>query len=246
MLYGPNYIPTAKLPAIERAALAACGDARGVVEDPRACRFEPEVLACRDGAETDACLTDAQIEALHELYAGPPFFHGLSPGAEAEPGGWDAWVVGTGPGDAGRPAQRRFAKTYFGSMVTGDADVDVDRFDLDSAMRTGEKLVGPIIDAIDPDLGAFAHRGGKLIVWHGWNDPVVPPGDSIEYRDAVRAKLGGESAFYRLFLGPGMLHCDGGRGPTELPTREAIEAWVERGVAPARLSPPGWTIDAYR
>ena len=250
-----SYIPAAKLPAIERAAQAACGDAGGVIEDPLACRFDPAVLRCAAATDDDRCLTDPQLAALAAIYAGPHdprtgarILAGLEPGAEAEPGAWDAWIVGAAAGAPGRAAQRRFASTFYRYMVFGDPAYDLRRLDFDRDVQAAAAKLGPILDAGDPDLGAFARRGGKLLVYHGWNDPVVPPRDSIAYHDAVRAKLGDPSSFYRLFLVPGMLHCDGGRGPASLPVQGAIEAWVEHGRAPDELVAPGartWLLHPY-
>ena len=99
--------------------------------------------------------------------------------------------------------------------------------------------------------GCVSGPGGKLLHFHGWNDQAIPPRDSIAFHDAVRARMGDPSSFYRLFLVPGMLHCDGGRGPRELPTEAAIEAWVEHGRAPDVLvAPPAvgtraWTLCPY-
>ncbi|MBC7522594.1 MAG: tannase/feruloyl esterase family alpha/beta hydrolase, partial [Sandarakinorhabdus sp.] len=53
-------LPPAKLPALQAAALAACGKGQSYIADPRTCRFDPGVLACT-GAETDKCLTGGQL-----------------------------------------------------------------------------------------------------------------------------------------------------------------------------------------
>jgi Tannase and feruloyl esterase len=114
-------------------------------------------------------------------------------------------------------------------MVFGDSTFDLHalRFDRDP----GAKL-RPLINSDNPDLQAFAARGGKLLQFHGWNGQVIAPRDSIAYYNAVTAKLGDPAKFYRLFMILGMLHCEGGRGPASLPTLDAIETWVEAGRAP--------------
>src|SRR5579863_7222207 len=48
-----------------------------------------------------------------------------------------------------------------------------------------EKAFEPAVDAIQPDLRAFAARGGKLIPYHGWNDHLIAPGNTADYYDAV-------------------------------------------------------------
>lgn len=234
-LAGP--IPPAKLPAIEQAALAACGTG-GVVMDPLACHFDPAVLRCA-GSETDACLTEAQLAALAKIYAGP----GTHIGAGLEPGGetaWGPWIVGE---DA---AQLRFAQTFFRYMVFADPTFDLARLQIDRDYALARQKLAPVINSDNPDLRAFAARGGKLIQWHGWADQVIAPRDSITYFEAVHAAMGNTSTFYRLFMVPGMLHCEGGRGPSELPMTDAIEAWVEHGRAPDQIdAPPDWALCPY-
>ncbi|MBY0374553.1 MAG: tannase/feruloyl esterase family alpha/beta hydrolase, partial [Bryobacteraceae bacterium] len=97
-----TYISAKKLKAIQGAAVEAC-DARdgvrdGVIEQPDRCQPDYGRLLC-PGAENDNCLTAPQLEALKVIYAGPRdskgarVFPGVSPGGEAEPGGWAAWVT---------------------------------------------------------------------------------------------------------------------------------------------------------
>jgi len=70
---GGNY-PQAKLPAIQRAAVEQCdaldGVKDGLIEDPRACHFDPGKIACK-GADSPECLTAPQIGALRKIYGGP-------------------------------------------------------------------------------------------------------------------------------------------------------------------------------
>ena len=95
---------------------------------------------------------------------------------------------------------------------------------------------------MDPNLRAFRERGGKLIQLHGWDDQLISAQNSIDYYESVLAFEGsgrGRDAtlravqgFHRLFMVPGMLHCAGGPGPTTYDAHGALEAWVERGIAP--------------
>ena len=80
--------------------------------------------------------------------------------------------------------------------------------------------------------------GHKLIGYHGWADSLVVPEEAIRYFDSVLARHKNPSdvsAFYRLFMVPGMSHCSGGPGPNSFDALSAVVEWVERGVAPERI-----------
>jgi feruloyl esterase len=87
----------------------------------------------------------------------------------------------------------------------------------------------------NPNIAPFVSGGGKLLLWHGFNDPGPSPLSTIAYYDAVRAAVPAARDSMRLFLAPGVLHCGGGSGPDRFDTLTALENWVERGVAPASM-----------
>ena len=254
-LNGDGYIPAGKLPAITAAVMSACdtqdGVKDGVLTDPRQCRFDPAVLICKTG-DSDSCLTESQARALKAIYAGVPqtggglYFPGYLPGSEAS--GWSAWITGPMPR---RSTGFFFGSQFFTNMVYEKADWDYRTFNLAEASKLAESKTAAALDAIDPNLKAFKSRGGKLIMYHGWNDPAIPALNTINYFESVLTRLGRRDtdSFLRLFMAPGMSHCGGGPGPnafgqagTEVPddpdhnVYRALEQWVERGVAPERLT----------
>jgi feruloyl esterase len=248
------YIPASKVPAIEAATLAQCdakdGVEDGVVDDPSACAFRPAALLCK-GADSDACLSAAQVGAVEKLLAGPrattvSVHPGLVAGGATGPGGWPLWI--TGP-EAGKSLIGTFGTQFFRNMVFADPSWDFRSFQLERDTRAADEKLARTLNSTDPDLAAFRRRGGKLIVWHGWSDPGISPLNAIRYYEAVQAKMGAREAdaFVRLFMLPGVQHCDGGPGPTGFygagalksdPQHDvnlAIERWVEEGVAPAQI-----------
>jgi feruloyl esterase len=251
-----SYIPARKLKAIEAAGLAAC-DARdgvtdGVLDDPTKCDFDPSVLLCK-GAETDECLTEKQVAALKKIYAGPrnakgqQIIPGFTPGAETGSGGWTGWITGATPNAA---AQFFFSTQAFKNMVYDDPKWDFKTFDLERDGKLANEKLGLVLNATDPNLKAFSARGGKLIMYHGWNDAALPPMNTINYYQNVVAKLGQRQAnsFMRLYMAPGVQHCAGGPGPDTFgqmvtaaqsnPEHDltlALERWVEQGVAPDQI-----------
>jgi feruloyl esterase len=228
-----SYIPPAKYPAIHRAALAACdeldGVADGVIENPLACKFDPEVLACKAGDGPD-CLTAPQVEAARKLYAdsanpktGRRLYAGLAPGSEL---GWRVW---------GGPEPLAIGLDYFRYVVFEDPKWDYHTLDFDRDVARAEELDANRINATDPNLKPFFARGGKLIQYHGWSDPQISPGNSVDYYRSVTALLGKVDDSYRVFMVPGMAHCGGGEGATSFDAMSALEDWVEREKAPDRI-----------
>jgi hypothetical protein len=250
-----SYIPAAKLPAIEAAALAACdandGVKDGVIENPLTCRFDPAVLLCKS-APADSCLTPAQVAALHALYGGLKdadgkiAFPGYSPGGEAEPGGWAPWITGNAPE---KSLMFAFGTQFFKNMVFEDANWQFRSFDAVRDTKLADSKMAAIMNATDPDLSAFRKRGGKLILFHGWSDAAIPAVNAINYYQSVIAKAGAKESgtFVRLYMVPGMQHCGGGAGPSVFghvgagrgdrthDIDAALEAWVEQSVAPDQI-----------
>ena len=239
---------------------AACdaqdGVKDGVLNDPRQCHFDPATLLCT-GAEYDACLTAPQVAALKELYAGPrdsqgrEIFPGYLPGAELGDGGWAPWITGPAPG---KSLLFAFANGYFGNMVYEKANWDYRHADVQQALKDAAEKTARTLDAVDANLAAFQARGGKLIVYHGWNDPAISALNTIHYYDSVVTSMGRSKTeeFLRLYLVAGMQHCGGGPGATsfgqfdpsmpEDPRHNvtlALEQWVERGRAPSMIVATG-------
>ena len=109
--------------------------------------------------------------------------------------------------------------------------------DFDRDLAFAEQRI-PHLAAVERDLSPFKKRGGKLIMYAGWMDPVVPPQDNVAYYEAVAKTMGGYDKtrdFFRLFVAPGMGHCSGGPGPNTFEALTALEQWVEKGVAPDAL-----------
>lgn len=237
------FIPPTKIPAIENAAIAACdamdGVKDGIIDDPSSCRFDPAVLLCKEG-DSDSCLTTAQVGALRKILAGPSnskgdhLFPGSSIGGAPGGGGWSTWLLGP---TVGRSLGATFGRGFYGSMVFGKGDWDYRTMNFDSDVKTADEKFASVLNATDPDLKRFRDRGGKLILYHGWSDPGIPPQNAIDYYRSVVAKMGGSKAgeFARLFMVPGMQHCGDGPGPNVFNMAPALERWVEENVAPDRV-----------
>jgi feruloyl esterase len=236
-----GHLGAAQLKLLQDQALKSCGNGASYLQDPRNCRIDLQALEC--GAEArEACLTQAQIKTARAIYAeqtdpaSGAALHPQLPGAEALEGSWADWI--TGRDDHETSAVKGFVWNYLAYMVMADPKLDAATV-TEADLASGERSIGAIIDSQSADLSAFKAHGGKLIQFHGWNDPAIPAGYSIEYRDRLKAKMGSIDDFYRLYMVPGMLHCAGGAAPTEVNWLGALENWVEHGTAPADLSAHG-------
>jgi feruloyl esterase len=248
-----SYIGAEKISAIGKAVVAACdgkdGVKDGVLNDPRACSFDPKVLLCTQGDSPD-CLTQPQVDALKKIYEGPysgqhkQLYFGFEPGGEEGPGGWAAWIS-HGPG---KDLQTIFATGFFSNMIKTPQPIDLKTISVEDAVRIATEQQGQTFNAEDPNLNAFAERGGKLIMYHGWSDAALPPLGSVQYFESVENTLGVPKTrgFMRLYMAPGVQHCGGGPGANSFgqsgapsdaqhDVEEAVEQWVEKGTAPDRL-----------
>jgi feruloyl esterase len=213
-----SFIPAAKYPLIHKAVLAACdkldGVEDGVLENPRRCAFDPKALECA-GADSAACLTGPQVEAARKIYTV------LERGSEL---GWSTW-------SGAKPLQ--IALDYFRFVLFEKPDWDYMTLNFDADVARAEQLDGHRINATDPNLAPFYARGGKLIQYHGWNDPQISPGNSVDYFESVLKTVG--PAAYRLYMVPGMAHCGGGQGTNNFDMVAALERWVEAGQTPQSI-----------
>jgi feruloyl esterase len=264
-----NYIPPEKLAVIDSAVMKTCdakdGVRDGLIQDPRKCTFKPESLQCRDGNDAD-CLTAGQVATLAANYSGASTADGqqVYPGyTKSDPfgdpdlafgeDGWAFWLTGfespNAPGTAEPwmapefpPLAFFYADQFLKYFVFSDPNYNFLDFNLNS---DDLKRVQSVINrggaaGTNPDLSAFARRGRKLILYHGWSDPAITPLATVHYYDAVIEKQGGVNRteqFARLFMVPGMRHCigSGGPGPNVFDPLSPLIDWFETGVAPKQI-----------
>ena len=227
-----SFIPATKYPVIYQAVLKACdridGLEDGLIQDPTRCRFDPGILKCKD-VDENRCLTVEQVAAARQLYAPvvnprtkKTIYPGLVPGSEL---GWDR-VAGQQPFSVGPDTLKH--------LLFKDPAWDFRTLDMGSHEEAESKL-GGANNPMNADVRAFLKNQGKLLLYHGWNDTIVAPGESTRfYRGVLRANNNNSQAkdAVRLFMVPGMAHCGGGEGPNRFDMVTAMEAWVEKGIVP--------------
>jgi feruloyl esterase len=240
--HGGKLLSDAQLHLVTKSAVAACdaldGVKDGVIDDPRRCHFDPAVLACK-GDANGSCLMQPQIDALKKVYAGlknprtgeqifPGWSYGTEGFGDAASAGWRAYII-----DPPQPMRIEVFK-YF---LFNDPNWDWRTFDFDKDMAYADAKVG-FMSAVNTDLRAFQARGGKLLMYTGWADPVAAPMDIIKYYEGAVRTMGGlgkTQQFFRFFMAPGMGHCGGGPGPNSFDAMSTLDGWVENGLAPARM-----------
>ena len=209
----------------------------GIIDDPRRCPFD----AARDlpkcaGAEAADCFTAAQIAGLAKIYGGVRDSKGklLFPG---EPVGAEAvWAENlVGPSKTVLPRSESQMKFAFLDPPPG-ASWSYTMFNFDTDPPRLQKA-GKEMNAQNPDLAPLRKRGGKIVQYSGWADQQVNPLPGIEYYETVSRRMGQAATrdFYRLFMVPGMYHCNGGAGCSSADWLTPLMEWVEKGKAPEQI-----------
>jgi hypothetical protein len=227
----------------------------GLVDDPRQCRFNFSKLECGTSSDKQ-CLSKPQLGALKQIVGGVRGRDGkviadgfpLSGGEVGKPVaqfGWDGNVVQR---FRSTPNEPNFAESILENFIVPPI-ATVNNFDFDRDPQRLRAAVGGDIDTT-PDLSRFFARGGKMILWHGWSDAILPPQWSIDLHRNILKKSGPKAkSGLQFFMIPGVQHCAGGPGadafgqigaaqPTDTPERSiavALEHWVEKGRVPQSL-----------
>lgn len=231
-----------------RAQVKACdgldGANDGVIANYRACKFDPAELVCTAGAPADPkrCLTPGQAQSIRMIYdykrANVPLADGITGypghGIGADTAEWGTFIFGSS--FEARDAMDFVLADNIVKVVTNDPNASVMTHD-PSQWAAAYLALSKQIDATNPDLSAFLKKGGKLIIWYGAGDLCVSVERTAEYVRAAETLLGREKArsFLRFFVTPSQGHSLTGAGPQSVPLLSAMEAWVEKGRAPAKL-----------
>ena len=232
-----------QLKHLSEVVLNACdaqdGLKDGIVTDPRMCRFDPATIQCKTGEAADSCLSPAQVTAVRTIYSGvraPSGEYAAYPLARGSEASWGQYianaVVATSSPTASGAGLDGLRQALF-----GNADFDLTTFSADKDFKTVRtSAFAQKYEAKDPNIAPFISKGGKLILWHGFDDAGPSPLATVDYYENVRKvtadKAGPLDASFRFFLDPGVYHCRGGPGADQFDSIAALEGWVEQGKAP--------------
>ena len=252
--------------AVNAACDALDGVVDGVLNDPRRCHFNPEQLLCQGWQKPPNCLTAKQVEAVKNIWAGPNemvhrqnYYPPFERGGEAD--GWPFSISPQPPPAQQTDHHAEIGIPFFQNFVFDNPEWDFKTFNwisdpayVDNKVVVSGQTLSSVLNSIDPDLRRFQAKGSKLIQYHGFSDPEVPPLTSINYFESVvnfpdEANPGESSSsepssgnstwrtqqYYRLFMVPGMNHCSGGPGANVFDMLTPLVQWVEDGIAPERI-----------
>jgi len=250
------YIPPPVFAAVGAAITKQCdaadGVADGLIQNPAKCSFSPDALV----PET---LTQKQADALKVIMkpvsdekgnfiypgssvsnlgqtvsspAGPLNERDTAP---VDPTGAQPWGNATPPPNWNLATGVLLNLGYYNSAVDLNNTIENNGVVNAAALKLLYDRLGPDIPDNPSKFGAFFGRGGKLLIYHGYDDLVISPYSSIWFYEDLAENNGGYEKLQghaRLFMVPGMQHCTGGSGPNAFDTLSALEKWVEKGVAP--------------
>jgi len=258
-----RFIQPGQMSLINKAVIAQCVGRDGgastdqFLTDPRDCDFDPKVLQCTGGNIPPACLTADQVTTIRKYYAGtidPVNGQVINPGSERGNETDNVFALGLALQEQlPEPAFDGLFYWVFGPSFGFPASAhNFANFDFHRDVDTVDNKLATVLNANSADLSEFRKRGGKLIMYHGWADPLIPSQSSINYFNALVANdsqgfqqvglmTGGNPAlqrtqnYSRLFMVPGMFHCSGGPGPNAFDALTPLVTWTETGVAPETI-----------
>jgi feruloyl esterase len=210
-----------------------------------------------------ACFTDGQISTLKVVYSRYKFATPLAHGVKS----FGMWVPMIDPSGSGLIANARYRgqegaaenaqnHSHLGVQgVTGFLMKNSTANPLDyvegGPLNARREEISAWLDSANPDLSAFARRGGKMIVAIGTNDSLASPGAQLDYYQSVLDKMGRSTVdeFARFYVLPQTGHGLSGSSYTkdgdgrvipaaQIPSRfdrvAMLLDWVERGTAPQK------------
>jgi feruloyl esterase len=259
-----RFILPGQMTLINKAVIAQCVGQDGgaktdqFLTDPRDCRFDPAVLQCTGGNVPPACLTPDQVTTIRNDYAGaidPVTRQVINPGNAR--GSETDNVLALGLAFAEQLPEPAFDGLFYwvygASFGIPTSATNFANFDFNHDIDTVDDKLARVLNATSTDLSEFRERGSKLLMYHGWADPLLPSQSSINYFNALVANhghgfqqatfapgkdpnLARTQDYARLFMVPGMYHCSGGPGPNVFDALTPLVTWVETGMAPDTIT----------
>jgi feruloyl esterase len=247
-----------KLKLLTEQVYARCDDLDGLEDglltDPRRCDISPsrDLPLCNASVDKDDCFTGQEISLLENIFSGPSrgdknLYPGVPPGAavagpflgyvdgvERVVSGWEMWLRNSN----GPTLQKVMMESYLKYLAfeVDDPEYDWKDFPFETEAEGLDRQTIELLDAKEADLSRFKARGGKMVTYFGWADTAINPLPMIDYYERIENAMDSPPQdFYRLFMVPGMFHCDGGAGADQMDAMTAVIEWVEAGNEPTSI-----------
>jgi len=231
------------LKLLQEYVLKQCDNLDGlsdkVITDPRDCQIDLSKLpVCVNNQPGATCFTKEQLAVIRAVYEPlvidqKTVYPAFPVGIEAEEGGWDIWIAGTN--SYVKPSLEFTISTgLYKYLVFNDANWDYSKYDFKKFFDE-TRFASSFLDATSVDYSEFKKNNGKMIIYHGWNDPSVSAFSTIEHFEAALKEDKDLNSYMRLFLLSGVLHCGGGTGCDNVNWVEVIQSWVENNQPPDRV-----------
>ncbi|GKT73082.1 hypothetical protein ColTof4_05505 [Colletotrichum tofieldiae] len=214
----------------------------GVIQSIDDCNFDPfqavgQTIQCDDAP---VAISNATAAVVAKITAGPTSPHGESLWFGIPPSCRLSGLAGTriSPVTNQRVGDAFFVTVgWIKGFLRRDLGYDITQIGYDEyAWLFSQSLLQYewLLGSNNPDLSGLRNAGTKLLSWHGTLDDLIPYKGIVQYRERVEEMAGGASAtdeFFRLFLAPGVKHCNFGNGPVPVNPINALISWVEEEVA---------------
>lgn len=249
---------------LDKAIVASCAGKDGgaptddFLTDPRVCKFDPASMPLCDSNHGTKCLSAPQLAALKAIYAGPTNPKTGERIYAPMPFGSESYKLGI-VFQENKATANTVMYPFFWAF---GADFNPLAFNFDKGETALDEKLAGILNANNPDLSVFQKKGGKLIMFTGTADPIVPFPDEVNYYERVvdfekkhpqpglpSDPLLATQTFLRYYIVPGMGHGGEGPGlnnfgqliePKDDDLLHALELWVEQNSAPDEILAIGW------
>jgi hypothetical protein len=231
---------------LQQLVLKACDNLDGIkdsiISNPSNCKFDFSTLPkCPGDVPGKECFTIAQVNAIKTIYNGFDIGNGIKYpgfpfGGENEPGGWITWITGSNETKIGVYPTfiSYFGIEIFKYLILQDPDWNYLDYKFSGYDRE-MKYAAAYLNATSADYSGFKNRKGKIIFYHGWNDPALSALSTIEHYNSVKAADPSVNEYMKLYLLPGVLHCGGGEVPSDADLLAIMRDWVENQKQPGRI-----------
>ncbi len=221
--------------ALHAAVVQACdgldGVKDGIVSNVQGCNIPRVIQSMRcKGASDGTCLSDTDVAKVTG-YINPLVMDHRVVGAPWS-GATDLSTVGASSNGLGGGF---LALALRAPAPVNPATIDIQKqfSDIEAVLDGVYSMTGDLDGVV-----RYLKAGKKLILFHGWEDPVVPSYVSVNFYKALNRSADEAGRNSRLYMDPAVQHCGGGNGADSVDLLTTLTKWVEHDEVPGSPSNP--------